>query len=117
MMGDFFNGPMGNNFSGPWTWIGLSLGWALMLVFWGLIIWAIIALIRYALRGDRHYYHTDPRYEKYRQGFHSERENMERGRSDRNDSSVNILKERYARGEIGREEYEEKRRDIMKDMM
>lgn len=120
MMGDFFNGSMGNNFSGPWAWVGLSLGWVLMLVFWGLIIWAIIALIRYAIRGDRSYYRYDPRNEKHREGLHSEREHMEHERIrriDRNDSTLNILKERYARGEIGREEYEEKRRDLMKDLM
>ena len=34
-----------------------------------------------------------------------------RGPSER-PSALNVLKERYARGEIGREEFEQKRRDL-----
>jgi putative membrane protein len=66
-----------------WMWLLPILG----IVFVGLIIWAIVASIRgsHGAKG--------PDY--------SER-----------DSALEVLKKRYARGEISKEEYEEKRRDL-----
>lgn len=37
---------------------------------------------------------------------------VERGVSASDDSALNILRERYARGEIDREEYDARRRDL-----
>lgn len=62
--------------------IGMML---MMLVFWGAVIVGIVMAIRW-LAG---------------QG--------ERSRSDR---AVDILRERYARGEINKDEFEEKQRDL-----
>jgi len=66
--------------------IGMGIG---MLLFWGLIIVAIVALVR---------------------GF---------GGSSKSDAprlpektAMDILRERYARGEIDKAEFEEKRRDL-----
>jgi putative membrane protein len=69
---------------------GLGFMW-LMPIFWlvilGLIIWAIAAVVG--------------------------RSGESRGQgSPKTDSALEILKQRYARGEIGKEEYEQKKRDI-----
>ena len=61
----------------------------IMIVFWGLIIWGIIALTRGAWYGC---------------GTHSHSEHM--------DSALDVLKRRYARGEINKEEFEEKKKDL-----
>jgi putative membrane protein len=67
----------------PWFgWIGPII----MVVLLALIITALVLLIRYLARGSR------------------------AGRSE--SSAMEILKTRYARGEISKEEYEEKRRDL-----
>jgi len=59
----------------------------LMIIFWGLIIWAVVALIN-------------------KSGNHNN-EHAESG-----DQALNILKERYAKGEINKEEYEQKKKDL-----
>lgn len=78
MMWPWFNGGFG------------GFGWImpiLMIVFWGLIIWGIIALVRGV---NRH-------------GCCS---------SDSSESAIEILKRRYASGEITKEEFEDKKRAI-----
>ena len=60
-----------------------------MVLFWGLIIWGIVALTRGACGGY---------------GTHAHSEHM--------DSALDVLKRRYAQGEIGKEEYEGKKRDL-----
>ena len=69
-----------------------SLGWMwLMPVFWilllGLIIWAVVALVR---------------------GLSESRDSD----SSKADSPLEILKSRYAKGDITKEEYEEKKKDL-----
>jgi putative membrane protein len=61
-------------------------GWIFMIIFWALIIIGIVALIRGASYGGRH----------HRAG----------------NSALEILKERYAKGEIDRKEFEEKKKDL-----
>jgi len=71
---------------------GFGGGWFMslfMLLFWGLAIWAVVALVR----GTRH--PSGPA-----------------SGSSQPDSALEILKKRYAAGEISKEEYEEKRNDI-----
>lgn len=69
-----------------WMWGAWGLGMMLMmLVFWGLVIVGIVLAIRW-LSG-----HGD------------------RSRSDR---ALDILRERYARGEINKDEFEAKQRDL-----
>ena len=67
---------------------GYGFGWVFMLLFWGLIIWAIVYLIQNVAKGDKTY--------------HSEREGK----------SIEILKERYAKGELSKEEFEKMRKDL-----
>lgn len=67
-----------------WTWLSW-LGPIAMVVFWALFVTAIVMLIIHLARQSR--------------GWHD-------------GAALAILKERYARGEIQREEYEQKRRDL-----
>lgn len=84
---------MGNYWGNMMGW-GFGFGWIFMLIFWGLIIWAIIALIRGAtgqgfMCGHNHDAHKE-----------------------KNTAALDILKERYAKGEINKEEFEQKKKDL-----
>ncbi|EKE11947.1 MAG: hypothetical protein ACD_14C00061G0003 [uncultured bacterium] len=66
---------------------GFGFGWIFMLIFWGVIIWAIFTLVKYFT-------------EKNGYGY---------GNRNKDDEAMRILKERYAKGEINKEEFEEKK--------
>ena len=68
-----------------WSWIGGLI----MLLWWALVVLAIIWLIRYVV--------------------HNSGERVARGPEE---SALDILRKRYARGEIDRKEFEEKRKDL-----
>ena len=59
-----------------------------MLLFWGLLIAGIVMLVRCSMGSGAC------------------------GKREREKSTLDILKERYARGEIEREEFEQKKRDL-----
>ena len=67
-------------------WMGP--GWIFMLLFWALVIAGGVALVRWLGTRDKG------------------------GGDTRRSTPLEILQERYARGEIEREEYEQKRRDL-----
>ena len=67
-----------------WGWGMMGIGWLFMLSFWALIIIGIVALVRW-LAGSA-------------------------GGSSRR--ALDILNERYAKGEITREQFEQMKRDI-----
>jgi len=81
----------------PWDWGGgMHPGWwmwgaggvvtmLMMLVFWGLVITGLVLGIRWLARQER---------------------------GDRADRALDILRERYARGEINKEEFDARRRDL-----
>lgn len=71
--------------------MGYGFGWLFMIVFWVLIIWVVLALTK-SISGGGHRYH----------GHHHEK------------TASDILKERYAKGEISKAEFEEKKGDIEK---
>jgi len=77
---------MWNSWSNMWGG-GYGFGWIFMLVFWGLVIWGIFALIRGGI------------------GHSNCKEHGEK-------TPLDILKERYAKGEINKEEFEEKKKDL-----
>ena len=69
-----------------WMWGAWGIGMMfLMLVFWGLVITGIVLGIRWLVR---------------------------QGKDSRPDTALEILRQRYARGEINKEEFEAKRRDL-----
>ena len=76
---------MWHDMTGGW---GMGLGWIFMILVWGLIILGIVALIKWLMT------------------------QTSREQGTRNKTAMEILQERYARGEIDREEYEQKRRDL-----
>lgn len=83
------------NGSGNWGWDhmgfgggGMGFGWIGMILFWVLIIVGIAALVKWFAAGS-------PRDDRPREK-----------------TALDVLKERYARGEINREEFEQKKRDL-----
>ncbi len=74
---------------------GFGLGWILPLIFWVVIIWLIVILLR------SFWYHGY--YGKHGQGKHF----MMKG-----DSATDILRERYAKGEISKEDFEKMKKDL-----
>lgn len=70
-----------------WGW-WMVVGWVWMAVFWGLIIWAVYAVVTRLEQG------RDP----------SQRETPE--------DALAILERRYARGDISAEEFEQMRRTL-----
>ena len=85
MMGGHMFGP-GLDGAGGWMWgLGMGLGGLVMLLFWGVLIVGIVLAVRHA--GG-----SGP-------GSHAS-------------TPLDVLKRRYAAGEITREQYEQIRRDL-----
>ncbi len=78
-------GMMGPGMMGSFGWMWLMP--VLWIVFLGLIIWAVVALVRRS---------SEPRGLDFSKAT----------------PALEVLKERYARGEIEKEEYDEKKRDL-----
>ena len=76
---------------GAWTgWggFGIGAGWLFMLLFWGVVIFEIVGVVRWL----------------YSPGSHASLLGQ--------NPALDTLRQRYARGEIGRDEYEQMRRDL-----
>jgi len=71
----------------PMWWGAWSFGMMFMMVlFWGLVIVGVVLVIRWLLG---------------------------QGKETRTDSALEILRQRYARGEINKEEFEAKKKDLV----
>lgn len=70
-----------------WGW-WMIFGWVWMVAFWGLIIWAVVTVVSRFSGG------------------------APRQRTE-SSTALEILEERYARGEISYEEFEERRRNLL----
>ena len=70
------------DFGWHWGWMGV---WGIL--FWLLLIVAVVALVRAIMPGRKETEPTDKR-------------------------ALDILRERYAKGEINKEEFEQKKRDL-----
>ena len=69
-------------------WLGMGIGMIGMLLFWGLIILGIAVLVKWLAGAQA------------------------AGGAPPAKSALDIVKERYARGEIDKEEFEQKKRDL-----
>ncbi len=70
-----------------WGW-GMGFGWAFMVLFWIIVIAVIVFIVKAVTGGEK-----------------SRREE---------ESAVDILKKRYARGEISKEDFDRMRDDLSK---
>lgn len=89
MMGNGWNSSAFNNFTNPMSMMNFGFapfGWIFMILFWGLIIFGIVALIKWLIGQNK------------------------TGTIEK--SALDILKERYAKGEINKKEFEEKKKDV-----
>lgn len=78
---------------------GMGFGWVFMVFFWVLVIAGVIYLIQLIAKGSK-------------SGSQENREIF--SGVSREDSALDILKKRYARGEITKDEFEKLRDDLTK---
>jgi putative membrane protein len=86
MMGSSGNSMMGNFAANPMGWLGCGSNWIFMILFWAVITIGLIVLIKLLV-------------------------NRTRG-ENKEEFALGILKRRYAKGEIDKKEFEEKKTDL-----
>ncbi len=75
-------------YGGGWGWGWMIGGWVMMVVFWGLVIFGIVALVRYLGSGQAP---AGPA---------------------RAETPLDILRRRYAAGELTKEQFDQMKRDV-----
>lgn len=76
------------HYGGNWSWGHMMFGSVMMLLFWGVIIVGIVIVVRWIAGGP----------------------SRESGSSPPRRRALDILEERFAKGEIDKEEFEERKR-------
>jgi putative membrane protein len=71
---------------GYWGWGGMWIGWIIWLVIIAAIIWVVVSLIGRSKRGEENVHPTE--------------------------SALDILKKRYAKGEITKEQFDQMKKDL-----
>jgi putative membrane protein len=66
---------------------GMGFGWFFMVIFWVLVIIGVVYLIKLVLPGIKN--------------------------EGKTETALDILKKRYAKGEVSKEEFEEKKKDLV----
>lgn len=79
---------MGNYFDGGYGFMG-GFGFFVMIIFWGLVIWGIVALIQSVAKN-----------------------NTQSAGGPQGDTALEIVRKRYARGEITKEEFDQTKKDL-----
>jgi putative membrane protein len=88
-----FGGPFGPRpFIGPFMWGFWGIGMLVRLLFFGAIVYLVLRLFRGRGYRDYHGYYDEPHYSDL--------------------SAAEILRRRYAAGEISRDQYEDMRRTV-----
>lgn len=80
---------MGNYWGGGYGLMG-GFGFFFMILFWGLIVWAIIAGVKMMSGGHNH----------------------QCCGGSKGDDAEKLLRERYAKGEITKEQYDQMKKDL-----
>ena len=81
---------------GGFGWMGMFFGGLMMLLFWG----GFLALIFFAVKS-------------FAESKSSQGGSYSTGAHNSSDKALGVLKERYARGEITKEEYDDIRQNLM----
>jgi len=80
---------------GPY-YTGFSFGWIFILLWWFLVAWLTVSLLRFIFGGHHHRH------------WHNQDEMSEND----SDEALKILKQRYARGDISKKEFDAIKKDI-----
>ena len=90
------------NYWGHGLGLGYGFGWIFTIIFWALVIWLVVALIRgwRPGKGCCGMGHDQGGHDGHKEGGAGKK------------SAQDILDERYAKGEIKKEEYEQKKKDL-----